>query len=98
MMENNDIPERCRSFYLPKLWTVTCPWWQASFAENGDLVASDTTLKPQTEAELKQAVEHHLDWYNSRPSCFLSMLVTGGTVGTGPVSEAVLTYIIEVDI
>ncbi|EED23177.1 hypothetical protein TSTA_066280 [Talaromyces stipitatus ATCC 10500] len=72
-MENNDILERFRTFDLPKLWTVTYPWRQASYAGNGDLVASDTTLKPQTEAELKQAVEHHLDWYNSGPSCFLSM-------------------------
>lgn len=31
-------------------------------------------LRPQTEAELKQAVEHHLDWYNSR-SGFLSMFI-----------------------
>lgn len=38
-----------------------------------EIVASNTTLKPQTEAKLKQAVEHHLDWYNPRLSCFLSM-------------------------
>ncbi|KAF3384163.1 hypothetical protein DPV78_012708 [Talaromyces pinophilus] len=58
MMGNNDILERFRTFDLPKLWIVTYPWWQASYARNRDLIASNTTLKLQTEAELKQALNH----------------------------------------
>ncbi|KAH6954073.1 hypothetical protein BKA56DRAFT_434289, partial [Ilyonectria sp. MPI-CAGE-AT-0026] len=39
----------------------------------GDLIAADRARSFSDEADLKQAISHHIDWWNRQPNCFLSV-------------------------
>ncbi|KAH6641328.1 hypothetical protein F5144DRAFT_599974 [Chaetomium tenue] len=55
-----------------KLWRVTHGNSQSRW-DHGDLLAADDSRVFHDEAELKEAVEDHINWYSSQPSCFLSV-------------------------
>ncbi|AEO66279.1 1e3bdfa8-175f-46d9-90fe-025104075a22 [Thermothielavioides terrestris] len=59
--------------YLPaRLWRVTHRLSQSRWHQ-GDLVAADQSRVFNNEDELKEAVQKHVNWWCSQPSCFLSV-------------------------
>lgn len=56
-----------------RLWRVTHGNSQSQLDHDGNHLAADDSRVFHDEVELKEAVQHHIDWWSSRPSCFLSV-------------------------
>lgn len=78
-MASSSLFDEHACYDLPTcLWRTNDPWSQAQIDSTDGYLKAATQTMPESLAELKEAVEQHLDWYSDVPSPFISTLSDQG--------------------